>query len=126
MAESKSYTKTFMLVSSDMAQNLNARSGVELKELGRSVNCLMYLVDAHVYKDCRILCLSGSLSEIDAGLRVLVACMQKLLRAKTKPTFETVMYMHDKSVVHIKSDFAERGRQRQGRLQPAPPSASRL
>ncbi|EQC26740.1 hypothetical protein SDRG_15469 [Saprolegnia diclina VS20] len=106
MGEAKSYTKTFMLVPGDVAQILNARSGTELKELARSASCLMYLVDAHVYKDCRILCVSGTPRQIDDGMHVLVARIQEILRDKYTATFETVKYMHDKSVVHIRSDFA--------------------
>ncbi|KDO17005.1 hypothetical protein SPRG_21596 [Saprolegnia parasitica CBS 223.65] len=106
MWEPKSYTKTFMLVPADVAQSLNVRSGVELKELARSVNCLMYIVDSLVYRDCRILCVSGTPSEISAAMRVLVARVQEILRAKYVPTFESVSYKHDKAVVHIRSDFA--------------------
>ncbi|EQC42498.1 hypothetical protein SDRG_00231 [Saprolegnia diclina VS20] len=98
--------KSYMLVPTEMAQSLGAGWSAELKELGRSVESNMYIIGASVYKDCRLLCIGGTPRTIDAGLRVLMPHMQKLLRAKPKPTFLTATYMHDKSVVPIRSDFA--------------------
>ncbi|KDO23511.1 hypothetical protein SPRG_11433 [Saprolegnia parasitica CBS 223.65] len=99
-------TKTFMLVPADMAQSLNVRSGTELKELARSTKTYMYFIDTPVYKDCRILCIAGTPRTIEAAMRALVPRMQEILRSKYAPTFESVSYMHDKAVVHIRSDFA--------------------
>ncbi|EQC26739.1 hypothetical protein SDRG_15468 [Saprolegnia diclina VS20] len=99
-------SKSFLLVQADVARTLNMRSGEELKEVAQSSKTYIYIVDVPVYKDCRILCIAGLPHVIEAAMRMLVPRMQEILRAKLKPTFETAKYLHNKSVVHIRSDFA--------------------